>query len=134
MAFQHGKDTELTVDSNDISAYCTTSELEQTADSHDVTTYGKDSHVKSGGLKDGSISVEGIYDTSTSSGPKAVLQPLVGQVKTIVRKPEGSTTGAPVDTVDALITSYKETSPVADMVKWAIAGEMSDDLVTSTQT
>ena len=134
MAFVHGKDTIITIDSNDISAYVKTSDLEQTGDSHDVTTYGKDAHVYSGGLKDGKATMEGVYDNSTTSGPKAVIQPLVGTVVTLVRKPEGTGTGKPIDTVDVLVTSYKETSPVADMVSWSCEMQFSDDLVTTTQT
>jgi len=131
--FVHGKDTVITLDTKDLSAFTNTSELSQSADSHDVTTYGKNSHVFSGGLKGGTATMGGIYDNTASTGPKAVIQPLLGQVVELVRQPEGVGTGKPTDTASVVVTSYKETNPVADMVTWACEMQLSDDVVTTTQ-
>ena len=48
MAFVHGKNTFISLNGSDLSAFTNTSELGRTADSHDVTTYGKNSHVYAG--------------------------------------------------------------------------------------
>lgn len=135
MAFVHGKDTVVTVNSTDISAFTNTSEFNPTADSHDVTTYGKDGHVFSPGLTSGTFTLGGIYDSSTSSGPRAVLQPLVGAAATtVVRQPEGAGSGKPQDSFSGLLTSYTETSPVADMVAWSAEFQISDSVTSTSQT
>lgn len=133
MAFVHGKDTFISLDGNDLSQYTNTSELTRTADSHDVTAYGKRSHVFNGGLLGGKATMGGTYDNTASTGPRAVINPLIGQVVELVRKPEGTGTGRPVDTVNVLVTQYVETNPVADMVTWSCDMQLSDDVVSSTE-
>jgi len=132
--FVHGKDTFISIDGKDLSPFCNASELGRTADSHDVTTYGKDSHVYDGGLLDGTASASGVYDNTGATGPRAVLEPLIGTVVPLVRRPEGTGTGRPQDTVDVLVTGYTETNPVAGHVTWAVDLQLSDDVVTGAQS
>lgn len=133
MAFVHGKDTEISVAAKNLSTYTNTSEFTRGADSHDVTTYGKDDHVHSGGLRTGGFTMGGTYDNTAVNGPAAALEPLIGTVAEIIRKPEGTGTGKPQQTFDALLTSYVETSPVADMVSWSAEFTVSDAVVTTAQ-
>lgn len=132
MASSHGKDTYISIGANDISAYCNTSTLTRTGDSHDITGYGKTAHVKTGGLTDGSFSAGGWYD-NTTAGTHDVLTPLVGTVVELIRRPEGTGTGKPQETVDILITSYVETNPVDDIVTWTLDAELSDAIVDANQ-
>lgn len=132
MAFVHGKDTYISLGGTDISAMCTTSNLARTADSHDVTTYGKDAHVFAGGLLNGTCGLGGVYD-STTSGAHDVITPLIGTVVTLVRRPEGTGSGLPQETVDVLVTNYTETNPVADMVTWSAELQLSDDVTEANQ-
>lgn len=131
--FVHGKNTFISLDGDDLSTYVNTSELTRTADSHDVTTYGKDSHVYQGGLKDGTATMTGIYDNTAVVSPGAVIKPLIGSVVPLVRRTEGTGAGKPQDTVDVLVTQYVETNPVADMVTWSCEMQLSDDVVTAAQ-
>jgi len=133
MAFIHGKNTIISLDGDDLSAFTNTSQLEKNADSHDVTTYGKNSHVFSGGLKGGAASMGGVYDNTAGTGPRAVINPLVGTVVELIRKTEGTGAGKPLDTVDVLVLKYVETNPVADMVTWACDLQLSDDLASTVQ-
>lgn len=133
MTFVHAKDTYFSLASNDLSTYTNTSQLEVTADSHDVTTYGKDAHVFKGGLLNGTASAAGIYDNSTSAGPRKVILPLVGTNVTLVRRPEGTGSGLPVDTANVLVLKYSETNPVADMVAWAVDLQISDTITSTFQ-
>lgn len=132
MTFVHGKSTYISLDGDNLSTYTNTSELNRTADSHDVTTYGKNSHVKEGGLLDGTGSMSGIYDNG-AAGPRAVIEPLIGTVVQLIRRPEGTGSGKPQDTVNVLVQSYTETNPVADMVAWSCEFELSDDVASTTQ-
>jgi hypothetical protein len=130
----HGKGVFVSLDANDLSTFCNTSTPERTSDSHDVTTYGKDAHVFNGGLLNGSGSIGGFYDSSTSSGPRAVIEPLLGTVVTYIDRPEGTGTGKPSRSVDVLVLKYTETRPVADMITWSADLQFSDDVTISTQT
>lgn len=131
--FVHSEVTVITIAGDDISQYANASDLERTADSHDVTTYGKGAHVFQGGLDNGTASVSGIYDNTAVTGPRVVLEPLVGTVVELVRRPEGTGSGKPQDTVDVLVTSYKEDAPIADMVKWTLSLQLSDAIASTAQ-
>lgn len=132
MAFVHGKDTFISLNGSDLSPFTDTSELGRTADVHDVTTYGKNSHVKVGGLLDGKGSMAGTYD-NTAAGPRDVIEPLIGQTVTLIRRPEGTGTGRPQDSVSVVVAGYTETNPVADMVKWQAELELSDEVTSTNQ-
>ena len=132
MAFVHGKNTFISLNAVDLSAFCTTSELNRTADNHDVTGYGKNSHVKQGGLLDSKAGMEGTYD-NTAAGPRDTIEPLIGTTVTLIRRPEGTGSGLPQDSLSVVVVGYKETNPVADMVKWACELEGSDDVTSTNQ-
>jgi hypothetical protein len=132
----HSKNTVIIIDGNDISVHCNTSEFSRTVDSHDVTTYGASNHVYDGGLGDGTASIGGFYDNTVSTGPRAVLEPII-EGKTVVpyvRRVEGTGTGKPQDAVNVLVTSYVESSPVADFVTWTAELQLSGDVVPTTQS
>jgi hypothetical protein len=117
--FIHGKGTVLSVDANDLSVYGTSCEYELKADEHDVTTFGNDFKIFSGGLIESTMKIEGNYDDTASDGPRATLETLVGKTAEMVYKPEGAGTGNPTRTWEVLLTTYTETAPVNDMIKFA---------------
>jgi hypothetical protein len=133
MAFVHGKDTYVSLDGVDISAFATESEYTRTADSHDVTTFGQGTHVYQGGLTDGTFSVNGVYDSGTTT-PRTMVEPLVGTNVDLVRRPEGTGSGLPQDTVEVLVVEYAESNPVADMVTWSVSGSFSGAISTVDQS
>lgn len=132
MGFTHAKDTYISLGGNDISEFCNTSSLERSATSHDLTTYGKNAKVKAGGLLDGSCSLGGWYD-DTTAGPHDTIQPMVGTVVELIRRPEGTGSGLPQQTVNVLVQAYVETDPIDDYIQWTAALELSDDLVKTNQ-
>lgn len=129
----HGKHTVVSLDGVDLTDYSNNSTLEITADSHDTTTYGKNSHVFSGGLLNGTATISGFYDSTAVTGPKAAIQPLVGTVVELIHQPEGEGLGLPQDRVDVLVTKYTQTHPVADYVTWTVDLQFSDDVDSSVQ-
>jgi len=133
MAFVHGKNTVITLDGDDLSAFTNTSELTRGADTHDVTCYGATDHVFSGGLGKGTASMGGVYDNTAATGPRAVIEPVIGTVVTLIRKPEGTGAGKPQDSVSVVVEEYVETSPVADMVTWSVKLLMSGAVTSTTQ-
>ncbi|MFI1195513.1 hypothetical protein ACH4T9_19960 [Micromonospora sp. NPDC020750] len=132
MAFVHGRHTEIELDSDDLSEFCTTSQLDQEADEHDVTGYGKADYVFAGGLLKGAFSMGGTYDDA-ATGPKAIIEPLLGTVVTLVRRAEGTGAGKPQESVQVLVKKYTETNPVAGMITWQCDMTKSGPITRTTQ-
>lgn len=132
MSFVHGRHTFISLNGSDLSPFCNTSTLSKKADKHDVTTYGKDDHVYEGGLGDGSASMGGTYD-NTMTGPRAIIDPLVGTRVELIRQPEGPGDGKPQDRLTVLVEEYVETSPVADYVSWSVTLQPSDAIDSTPQ-
>lgn len=133
MSTVKGKRMVVLINGTDISTYCDANEHRKKSDIQDITTYGKDAHVKEGVLLDGNGNIGGLYDSSAVSGPRAILNALVGQTVPYVRRPEGTGSGLPQDAVDVVVGEYYETAPVADMVRWTCALEYSDDIDSTPQ-
>lgn len=141
--FAHGSDTVILVlglsspaptGTNDLSAWINTSTFTTGADSHDKTTYGKSDHVFQGGLKTGTFSMGGFFDVTETFDPRYVLGQANGQTASITRRPKGTGAGLPEQSFDAVLTSYVETSPVADLVTWQADFTVSDAVTHSTQS
>jgi hypothetical protein len=134
MAFIHGKGAVVSIDGKAMSAYATSVKFSRTADNHDVTTFGKTAKVYQSGLTDGTASIDGVYDSTTVTGPGAVLRPMLGGAAVIlIYRPEGTATGKPSASVNVIVTSYEETTPVADMITWTAALQFSDVITDTTQ-
>lgn len=133
MARKHSKLTVILIDDNDVSAFCTDSNCEQSSGTEDTTTYGKDAVVKDPTLLDGAFGCSGKYDDS-ATGPRAVLKPLVGTKVNVKYRPEGTGAGLPQDSFDAVITKYTETAPVAGYRLWTLETEPSDEWDSTDQS
>ncbi|RKF24139.1 hypothetical protein [Micromonospora globbae] len=133
MAKVHGRHTFISLGGDDLSTFTNTSEITRTADSHDVTGYGADAHEFVGGLKGGTATMGGIYDNTASTGPRAVIEPLIGQTVELIRQTEGTGAGKPQDKATVLVTQYVETNPVADMVTWSCEMQISGTVDTTPQ-
>lgn len=129
----HGKNTVVLVAGNDLSQYANNSQVEITADSHDISGYGLNAHAFQGGLLNGTSSVSGIYDSSQSTGPRAVLRPLVGTTVAVIIRPEGTGAGKPQDSGQCVVTKYTQTQPVADMITWAVDLQLTGDVAYAVQ-
>lgn len=136
MTFVHGKGTVVTLDGDDLSAYSTSVTFTRTVDTHEVTTFGKSAKVYAAGLTDGTGSIEGIYDSTASTGPGAILRPLTVTPASavLVYRPEGAGSGKPEAEVDVIINSYEESAPVADMITWTAEFQMSDTIDDTAQS
>lgn len=130
----HSKDTEISWDGQDISTHCNTSTMTRGAGTEELTTYGKDDEVHGGTLRNGKFAVGGWYETkATATSPKAVIQPSVGETVEIIRKPEGTGTGKPLETFSLVVTSYVETAPVKNYIQWSAEGTVSDAIADTNQ-
>lgn len=132
MARTHGKNTYVSVDGDDLSAYTNASDIERSADSSDTTTYGATAHRHEGGLLDGSFKMSGFYETGVA-GPGQTLRPIIGTVVEVVRRVEGTGSAKPEETFSALLVKYGESSPVAEYVQWSAEFEISGAIDDTAQ-
>lgn len=136
MSKVHGKVTAVSLDGVDISQYCNNVEFGRTVDTHDTTTFGKNAKVYNPGLPDGTITIGGFYETiAVTGGPVAIIKPLTytPEVVEFIHRPEGVGAGKPQDKVDVIVSSYTESSPVADMVTWEAELQASDEVDDTPQ-
>ena len=122
MAFTHGKDSVFKLDNSggtltDISSYVNNVDFPETADVAETTTLGAGNKTYIVGLKDATMSISGLWD-STLDG---ILGVVVGQSATLSFEysPEGTGSGAIKYTGEAICTSYSQSSPVGDVVGYS---------------
>lgn len=119
---------------NDISQYIDTLDFNPTYDTDEVTGYGKTGHVFLGALTNGTVSFSGTYDSTASTGPRAVLRSSIGGANVSATwRPEGTGAGKPQDIFDCVLTSYTESAPVAGYIKYSATGQVSDAVNSTAQ-
>lgn len=135
MAFVHGKDSAFKLDNasgtlTDISTYVNSVDFPETADVAETTTLGDSSKSYIVGLKDATISIAGLWD-STVDG---ILGAVVGQSATLSFEysPEGTTGGNIKYTGECILTSYSQSSPVGDVVGFSADLQVSGDVTRGT--
>lgn len=132
MARKHSKHTVIIIDGNDVSTFCNDSNCEQSGGTEDNTTYGKNAQVFDPTLLNGAFGCSGKYDDS-ATGPRAVLKPLVNTKVNVKYRPEGTGSGLPQDSFDAVITKYTETAPTNGYRLWALETQPSDEWDSTDQ-
>ena len=133
MALVHGKNTVFKVATKDLSAVTKTSEFTGEANVHEHTPYGSTAERNYGGLKKFGFKASGVYDSTAVTGPRAVLQPLLGTTVAVIRQPEGTGVGKPQDSFSAVLKSYVETNPANDYIVWSAEFVGDGDDTTTVQ-
>lgn len=131
MTFVHGKGAVVSLNAVDLSPFTSKVDWDREADSHDTTAFGKNSKTYFGGLKDAKVTMEGTYDNGVATSPRVVIEGALGTIVVLIWKPEGTGTGKPIRTVNVLVTKYKESTEVAEMIKWTCELQCSDDVTAS---
>ncbi len=135
MSTVHGKFTQITIATKDISPYTKNSSIERNAATHDTTGYAPtgDAQTFAGGLRNGTFNCSGVYDNTVSVGPRNALMGQEGNTLACVRKPEGTGTGKPNEAFSAILTKYVETNPHDDMVTWSADFQITGPITSTTQ-
>ena len=135
MAFVHGKDSVFKLDNSsgtltDISSYVNNVDFPETADVAETTVLGKDDKTYIVGLKDATISLGGLWD-STADG---IFGAVLGQSSTLSFEysPEGTGSGAVKYTGECILTNYAISSPVGDVVAYSADLQVSDAVTRAT--
>ena len=134
MAFKHGKDTKIYVNSSNYSSYFNNIDATRTADTAESTTFGNDNKTYIAGEKDGTFSLTGFFD-ATADG---VIQPLLGGSDfDLVMGIDGLDTGDKTTFAQGNIVNYGVSSPVADIVATSLdvqpdEGMWNGDVLTAS--
>ena len=135
MAFVHGKDSVFKLDNasgtlTDISTYVNNVDFPETADVAETTVLGKDNKTYIVGLKDATISLGGLWDSTAD----AIFGAVLGQSATLSFEysPEGTGSGAVKYTGETILTNYAISSPVGDVVAYSADLQVSDAVTRGT--
>ena len=126
MAFSHGRLGYFKLATTDLSALMDNIDFDHGSDVHETTTYGKTYKTKAPGLKEGSFSIGGLYDSTAVTGSETVIPPLVGTVAVFEYGPEGSAAGKVKYSGSAVVEKYSVSQPVGDMVRWKASLQTTD--------
>lgn len=134
MGAAHGKDSVLTIATQNISPYIKTVDFNRSQDANDTTTKGSEGKTYRPGLTDGEIRITGLWDDAATTGTRTVLQALLDSETTTTFEwgPEGNDSGMIKDSGSAVLTQYDESSPVDDMVAFTATLKISGAVTTGT--
>lgn len=138
MAFRHGSNAQLTVNSVDLSTFCDSIELSISPETADVTGFGSTWRNHIPGLIGASLSASGNYDPATSTGPASAIfaaitaQQTAGYVA-VVDKPGGTASGQRTNSFNAIVSGYNESSGVDDKVTFGFELTITGAVTPTTQ-
>lgn len=131
----HGKGTYFGLDNaggslQDLSAYIRKIDTPFSVDKHDTTTFGANSKTFDPGLKDGTISVEGIWNATIETHMTGLLG--LSSTSTFAVGPDGSSAGKPKRTGECRLVGYKPPSSVSDINTFTAEFQISGDVSFTT--
>lgn len=132
--FTHGKKTSFKLDGAagtlvDLSTYLTDVNFPETVDTVDTSAFGSNSKSHIVGLKGGTISLTGHLDPTLDAHFSGIL----GQDASVTFEygPQGTATGMPKYTGEALVTTYDKGSGIGAAAKMTGALIVTGDVVRS---
>jgi hypothetical protein len=135
MAFRHGKYSEVTVDGNDLSAFCDDQGFNIDADTAEVSTFGNQSkdHVK--GQYGATLELSGSYDPTETTGPAHILEAIIledDDPVPVIAYPGGNVAGQRSRAFNAFVTNYREDASVGDKVGFSATLLATGDVTAAT--
>lgn len=123
MAFSHGTSADIYVNGRDLAAYFRAVEMGGMADVVETTTFGDTAKDYIAGIRDGSVSVEGLFDGATSAVDEVLNTALGSAANSIwVYFPQGETALGDIGYgMTAVATNYSVASPADGVV--SVTGE-----------
>jgi hypothetical protein len=110
-----------------LSTYVDNTDWSPEQDVHDDTTYGATGHTYRGGLTNGTFTISGMWDPTTSTGPDAVGATLLA-VKTPTAfefGPQGNAAGKIKKSGSAVLKTYNVGVPVAGLITFSMQFQIS---------
>lgn len=122
MGFIHGKNTGVLVGGGNLSAFFNEASASQDVETAETTTFGSSAKSYIVGLKDGTMSVSGMFDGADASVDDQIAGALGAEAASVATiAPEGLTVGKASYSCAARKTSYEISSPVGDVVSTSLS-------------
>lgn len=118
MAFLHGKKTAVLYNGANLSPYFNEATVSQDVETAETTTFGDDAKTYITGLKDGTLSLSGMFDGSTGAIDDVLTSTLGAESPDVATvAPAGfAVAGGTTFSAEVRETSYEISSPVGDVV------------------
>lgn len=122
MAFVHGRLAAFTINSVALSAFCDNLDISVDVDTAETTTFGSLWKTHLPGLVGATIDIGGNFDPTTTTGPASAIYAIIaaGAAVTFVAEP-GGTASNQQRGGSCIVTNYKETAGVGDVVKFTMS-------------
>lgn len=117
--FRHGKNVKVFVDEFDFSSYFNDVSASTTVETAETTSFGSDAKEYITGLRDGTVSLSGMFEGTASVGTDDYFETVLGadvKQKVIVAS-EGHTLGGRAVMLESDATSYEVSGAIADVVQ-----------------
>jgi len=129
MAFQHGKNSYLSVDGTVISSYTDSCSLDRSIDTSETTAFGDDDRTYIAGLRSSTFTASGHWD---ATGDGVLIGADDGATVAFVYGPEGNDSGDVQYSGNAILTSYNQQSGVGDKVAWSASFQITGSVTRGT--
>lgn len=116
--FRHGKKTTVFMDWADLSAYLNEASTTSGLETAETTAFGQDAKTYIPALKDATISLTGMFESSTTASLDPIMEGIVGQQANSVLTigPDGAAIGRRAILAAVKETSYEIQATVSDVV------------------
>lgn len=121
--FKHGKGAKIAVGGNTLTDYLNEASNTSSVEPADTTTFGNDAHTYIVGLKDGTVSLSGLFDGTSGAIDEAITDALGTDDSghfMVLPSGDGDGPGSRAWFGKGEVTSYETSSPVADVVSVSI--------------
>ena len=125
--FNHGKNAVVLLDNTNLSTTLTDAALSLTADVAETSTFSSSSKTYIAGLKDGTVTLSGYFESTDPDADAEFLSQLGGSGSAFSIAPIGYTRGNAVSFGNVIGTSYDRSADVGSVVAVAVAFQFDGD-------
>lgn len=117
--FRHGKNVKVYVDEFDFSSYFNDVSALTTVETAETTSFGSSAKEYIPGLKDGSVSLSGLFESTDGEGTDSYFDSILGGTakQNIIVAEEGHVNGYRAVMLESDATSYEVSAAISDVVQ-----------------
>jgi hypothetical protein len=117
--FRHGKGVKVYVDEFDFSSYFNDVSVSTTVETAETSTFGSSAKEYITGLKDGTVSLSGLFESTASTGTDSYFSGILGGAtkQKVIVATEGHANGYRAVMLQSDDTSYEVSGAIADVVQ-----------------
>ena len=125
--FNHGKNAVVLLDNTNLSTTLTDASVSLTADVAETSTFTASSKTYVAGLKDGTVTLSGYFESSSPDADAEFLAQLGSSGSPYSIAPIGYTRGNPTEFGNVIETSYDRSADIGSVVAVAVAFQFDGD-------